>query len=170
MAKKKTTVDYLSGYIPAGFSPTVSQSNVNIIPPYDDRGVSFKVYSKTLRGDGSYELNPQIRRLQNARIGGAVTTSTSGTRIDTKKSFYCAGIHVGFKSTNPQIFVSMYDGSSAASTLKFDFLIFAGQNQFFIDFSNSPREFLSPNLFMNLSGALGGVDDFVEVIMIGWAE
>jgi hypothetical protein len=171
-SKKKTSSPIaLAGYIPANYTPDLNAKEILLIPPYDDAGISFKGYSKKNVGGGNYQLTPQVRRIQRAFIVGAVATTTTITRVEPDKRFYAASMHVSCNSsgTTP-IYISIYDGNSASSALKAIVLITQTSNQFDFDFLNSPREFLSPNIFVSLGSAMTGANDVVDIQLIGWSE
>jgi len=172
MAKKKTSkesVSYLEGYIPAGFTPTTSAQEIIQIPPYPDVGVKFAGYSKTARSQG-YEINPQIRRTQTGTITGAVTTSITGTRLDPKLKFYAGNLHIDCSTTNGGITLTIHDGATSAGRERARCVLSAGIQHFDIDFSNSPRDFITESLTFVLSGVMGGASDFLSATLIGWAE
>jgi hypothetical protein len=171
MAKKKTTSsdDYLSGYIPASFNPSINPSQILQIPPYDDPGISFKGYSKRNKSSTEYQLFPQIRRTQTGQFLPGVTLIT-GARLDPGKIFYATSVHIDYhNSSGVPIQVTIIDGSNATDKKRIGFFINNDSDHFDIDFISSPRDFQTDNLSMNLSSALAA-GDYLYITLAGWAE
>lgn len=88
MAKKKQTyVDYLGGYIPAGsYSPTITESQINLIPPYEDSGIRYQGFAKQEISKGQYKLIKQTPI--NSPGSLAVGTTTIVTITNPRTTFF----------------------------------------------------------------------------------
>lgn len=165
MAKKKTSQ---IAYTPLSNVNPIPEIQIKSIPPYNDRGIKYQGYSKKNVGNGEYSLYPQIPRIQRAQISGAAGTNATGTRLDLGKKFYASSFHIDCSSTNSGVSVVIGDGSSAQPRMVFT--LTAGVQHFNIDCYDSPREFSNDVLDVTLSGGMGGASDFLDILMIGWAE
>jgi len=56
------------------------------IPPYDDVGISFKGYSKTLLQGSEYKLNVQDRHI--IQLNGTIATGSLSSTIPSEKIFF----------------------------------------------------------------------------------
>jgi hypothetical protein len=167
--KQSPNYNYLSGYVPASYVPEISSSQIIAIPPYDDEGVSFKGYSKRLKGLNTYELFPQIRRSQGFIVPDATTFMTA-QRSDKEKKFYTTSIHIDYlNSSGIPIYVILIDGALSTDKQRVSFTINNGNNHFDIDCKDSPRDFQTINYSILLSSALA-LGDYLQVTMYGWAE
>jgi hypothetical protein len=173
MAKKKTSrePDYLAGYIPATFNPGVTAQEILQIPPYDDVGVSFKNYSKDLRGS-SYILKRQLTRFYSYALSNSAAGNATIARSNkATHTFYCSGI-LFQASVNPlslSTYIDIRDGSATEPRARIFTWTAAGvANYIWLDLSSCPRKFVN-DIVIHFNAALA-LTDFVHIELFGWDE
>jgi hypothetical protein len=89
--KKKTTENFLSGYLPAGYSPDVTTAQIAQIPPYEDAGISFQGYSKKATGSNQWQLTPQQRFFLQDNAANTLSAQIPFV-IPTNRALYVSSI------------------------------------------------------------------------------
>jgi len=168
MAKKKTSDNYLAGYIPATQTIDLSLGTkaAATVPPYDDSGVSFKGYSKRLLGNGQYELKRQERKMvySSSNVAATLYTPPAG------KIFVCDKIIIN--PANSNTFYFSESGHTAPGDIKI------AVNTGFVDTSGVLTlkiplqiDFSTPIVFNNDVYMFMSVEPSSYTIMLyGWIE
>lgn len=173
VTKKKAKVvnepTYLEGYVPTSYSPIISSNSIQQIPPYDDAGVSYKLYSKRLKSDGLYELFPQTRQTHTLVMPAAGTVYTE-PRNDNKKVFYVTHLHIDYYNNSGAFReLALRDGATASDRNVYQFRVNFDQSHFDIDLSDSPLSFYAPDIAISVNAPIGA-GNYILVTLSGWTE
>ncbi len=163
------------------YRPTtkINKSNANYIPikqipPYDDVGVSYKRYSKTMVSGEDWKLNIQETRHVSLKIESGAFMSTLFERPNWKtKTFYCTGIQFHWLLAGGifanQFHVADVDEFGSAEIKLYEFAFTTGEQNIFLDLKDCPRKFSGKDFDLYTQGSLGS-GDFVHVQLFGWEE
>jgi len=165
---KKTSVDYLAGYVPASYDPNITTSQIKQIPPYSDPSIRYEKYAKRLKGD-TYEL---INQSENS-IGIGLGTNLAGLAAGNysislshpEQNFVIQAYSVAYLQAAIRQSINLTDSD--------------GTNGFGIDLATSTGNIFGqtivPKLFkgtkINISIATNiPVNEFVTIKLFGWYE
>lgn len=170
MAKKKTTDPVV--YTPISDNVPLLADNIQDVPQYDDRGISYKKYSKILTGNKQYKLKIQDTRFYFIGIVAGQKDNYTPRTDYSRVNFYARTFIITYRVA-ADCFFTVYDNNSANPKFRIPLLI--GSGQIVINFHDSPRSFEQQN-FLITSTTLAGADYFLagtEIIAInafGWDE
>lgn len=147
-------------YVPlSADNPQTKTDSINIIPPYEDSGVRFQGYSKTLIKQGEYRLNLQERHI--VQLTGTIGGGSLVEAIPSDKNFYCDKINVSVAYTGGALLlVNIFDSGD------FKFTVSTVDSHVNIDFV-TPIKFENNVLFtfLGLTAA-----DVINCNAFGWFE
>jgi len=106
--KKKAVTNYLAGYVPATYSPDVTEKEIKLIPPYPDAGVAYAGFAKRESG-GAYQLLKQVpyrRSMQFSRSASGASLSLTAAK-DADKDIYISFISLDY-GTDTALNVDLY--------------------------------------------------------------
>ena len=156
--------------------PSKDYSNVEPLkqlPNYDDVGVSFRQYSKTLISSRDYILNRQTPRHISILIKNGAFGSTLSLRPNPEKTFYCTGIQfhwlLGGGIFSNQFHLADVDENGHADIRIYEFAFQTGEMNFFINLKDCPRKFSGKWLDLYTQGSFSS-GDFLHVQLFGWEE
>jgi len=142
MAKKKQTVDYLQGYIPANFEPSVQTAEIVKIPPYEDPSVRYQGYSKRPSQGSNYVLSKQ-KKVYEAGLITSTNSSDSFTLAKNQK-FSVTGIaltwDVAGAVDTDYVYIGDWDGASTTLLVRKVMNLVNATGSTFVDLSSAPFE------------------------------
>ena len=145
------------------------------VPNYDDKGISYKGYSKKKISGSDYQLDPQFPR----RISWLLSNSSAGSNLTSNrpnwetKKLYITGIQFHWKLTSgifpAQVHIADVDQFGGAVVKCIQYFLQTGEQNIFLDLKDHPIEFKG-KLFDIYTQMSISASDQLQVQIFGWEE
>jgi hypothetical protein len=155
-----------------GATNNVNQT-LSQIPSYEDVGIKYQGFSKTLITDNQYKLNRQTRRYYELTMGagtaaGDHTINRSLIVPGSTGKFYCSTIHIDCSTNVSPTLIKIFDGV----TNSYRSVFAVGTNE--VHFDVNPRDsfgvFNGDTIIINISDQINPIGGFLSVAFYGWEE
>ena len=135
---------------------------------YDERGVSYKQFSKKQEG-GSYVKVPQLTRFYSLLYQNIASGNQTAARTNANTTvFYCTHIQIDHEIDADCAIIIYDDNTNNARYRAVMSKDEAGQH-LTLDLTNCPREFAGSNIIINFSAAVAATK-YVHIQLFGWEE